>query len=91
MSRLCDGSRRRKSNPPQIESDDRGEPILSARIAADMSVEERPALEILRSDTPLFAEYVESRRNRPEEFFYHRPNYADICAIAIPVRHVAGE
>ena len=81
----------RRVAPPQIESDDRGEPILSARIAADMSVEERPALEILRSDTPLFAEYVESRRNRPEEFFYHRPNYADICAIAIPVRHVAGE
>ncbi len=81
----------RRVSPPESESDDRGEAIQSVRVAADMSDDERPELEILRTDTPLFAEYVESRRNRPEEFFYHRPDHVDICALVIPVRPVTDE
>lgn len=79
----------RRVAPPASPDDDLGETILSARIAANMPAGERPALEILRSETPLFAEYVESRRNRPEDFFYFRPDHVDICALSVPVRAVS--
>ncbi len=81
----------RRVVPPQSPGDDLGETIISMRVAADLPEGERPHLEIMRSDTPAFAEYVESRRNRPEEFFYYRPNHVDICAIQIPVRPAAAE
>ncbi len=79
----------RRVSPPETPNDDLGETILSVRIAADMPEAERPALEIMRTSTATFAEYVESRRNRPEEFFYYRPNHADICAVNVPVRSAA--
>ncbi|GJL93082.1 peptidylprolyl isomerase [Hyphococcus sp.] len=79
----------RRVSPPESPEDDRGEMIKSTKVAADLPEGERPELEILRTDTPLFAEYVESRRNRPEEFFYFRPDHVDICALPIPVRPVS--
>jgi peptidylprolyl isomerase len=81
----------RRVAPPQSPDDDLGEAIVSVRVAADLPENERPALEIMRSETPLFAEYVESRRNRPEAFFYFRPDLTDICAVTVPVRAVAAE
>jgi len=77
--------------PPESEGDDRGEEIISMRVAADLPEGERPALEIMRSDTPTFGAYVEARRNRPEEFFYFRPDHVDVCALSIPVRAIASD
>ncbi|WP_428410140.1 peptidylprolyl isomerase [Hyphococcus sp.] len=79
----------RRVAPPETEEDDRGEEIISMHVAADLPEEERPRLEILRTDTETFADLVESRRNRPEDFFYYRPGHVDICAMSIPVRPVA--
>lgn len=79
----------RRVAPAQSEDDDLGETILSVRVGADLPEAERANLEILRSGTETFNAYVESRRNRPEEFFYHRPDYIDICQLAVPVRAVA--
>lgn len=76
----------RRVEPPQSRGDDLGETILAMRIGSDLPEEERLDLEILASGTAIFAEYVESRRNRPGEFFVHRPNYLDICQMATPVR-----
>lgn len=81
----------RRVAPAQSAEDDLGETILSMRVAADLAEDERPAFEIMRSETATFAEYVESRRNRPEEFFYYRPDHVDICAVSIPVRPVEAE
>ncbi len=81
----------RRVAPAQTPEDDTGETILSMRVAADLPEGERPALEIMRSDTQTFTEYVESRSNRPEEFFYFRPDHVDVCAIAIPVRAITTE
>lgn len=77
------------NNPPQSEDDDLGAAILAMRIAADVPEAERTQLEILDSARPVFADYIESRRNRAGEFFYYRPDYADVCQIPIPVRPVA--
>ncbi|MFC2954194.1 peptidylprolyl isomerase [Marinicaulis aureus] len=83
--------RLRRVAPPESEDDDRGEEIISIRVAADLPEDEQPALEIMRSDTPTFADYVEARRNRPEEFFYFRPDHVDVCALSIPVRAIASD
>ena len=63
--------------------------IESARIAADVPESERTALEVLRTDTPLFTKYVESRRNRRDEWYLVPAGHIDVCNIAIPVRDAA--
>ncbi|PQA87119.1 peptidylprolyl isomerase [Hyphococcus luteus] len=75
----------------ETPGDDVSETILSMRVAADLAEDKRPALEILRTDTATFAAYAESRRNRPEDFFYYRPDHVDVCALTIPVREIAAE
>ena len=63
-------------------------PVLlrSIRVAADLPQAERPNLEVLRTDTPTFAALVESRRNRPEEFFRFKAARIDLCNVPLPVR-----
>jgi peptidylprolyl isomerase len=63
-------------------------PIKSIRIAADVPPAERTPLEVLRTDTPLWTRYVESRRNRREDWFLTPANHIDVCNITIPVRDV---
>ncbi len=79
----------RRVLPPQSEEDDIGETILSMRIGADLHEDKQAKLEILDSRSPTFAAYAASRRNRPEAFFYHRPDYIDICQFAVPVREAS--
>ena len=61
-------------------------PIKSIRIAADVPESERTAIEVLRTDTPLFARYVESRRNRRDGWYVVPAGHTDVCNINIPVR-----
>jgi peptidylprolyl isomerase len=61
-------------------------PIKSIRLAADVPVSERSNLEVIRTDTPTFAKLVESRRNRPEEFFKVPSGRIDLCNVPIAVR-----
>ncbi len=61
-------------------------PIKSIRLAADLPAKERSAIEVLRTDTPLFARYVESRRNRRDAWYLRPAAHTDICNLAIPVR-----
>ena len=61
-------------------------PIRSVRLAADVPAAERVSLETLRTDTPTFAAYVESRRNRREPWYVTPVGHADVCAIKVPVR-----
>jgi peptidylprolyl isomerase len=61
-------------------------PIKSVRVAADVPVAERTALEVLRTDTPTFLAYVEARRNRHEEWFKVPAGHVDVCNVPIPVR-----
>lgn len=81
----------RRVSPPESENDDLGDTIIAMRVAADVPEVERNDLEILDSSSVTFADYVEARRNRPEEFFYYRPDHVDICALNVPVRPVAAE
>jgi peptidylprolyl isomerase len=62
--------------------------IASIKLASDVPVAERTALQVLRSDTPLFAELVEARRNRHDEWTRRQAGYIDVCSINVPVRIV---
>jgi peptidylprolyl isomerase len=62
--------------------------IKSIRLAADVPAAERTPLEVIRTDTPTFAAIVESRRNRPEEFFKTPAGKIDLCNVPIAVREV---
>jgi peptidylprolyl isomerase len=61
-------------------------PIQSVRLLSELPPKDRPAIHVLRTDTPEWAAYVESRRNRPESWFVHRSNAVDMCNLTVPVR-----
>jgi peptidylprolyl isomerase len=61
-------------------------PIKSIRVAADVAVSERSDLEVIRTDTATFSALVESRRNRPEDFFKLQAGRIDLCNVPIAVR-----
>lgn len=61
-------------------------PIKSIRVASNLPVPERVNLEVLRTDTPLFEELVEARRNRREEWFHYQAGKIELCSVPIPVR-----
>ncbi len=70
------------------EKSEQRTPIRSIRLAADLPPAERTAIEVLRTDTPLWSRFVESRRNRREEWFLTPANHIDVCNITIPTRDV---
>jgi peptidylprolyl isomerase len=61
-------------------------PIKSIKVAADVPPSERSNLEVIRTDTPTFAALIESRRNRPEDFFKVPAGRIDLCNVPIAVR-----
>ena len=71
-----------------IQSADDYNPIISIRVAADLPVSERPALEVMRTDTNAFQQLILARANRPEDWFYERPGYVDVCGVPVPVREL---
>lgn len=60
--------------------------IKSVRVAGDLPESQRTELEELRTDTPTFTSYVETRRNRHEEWFKVPAGRVDVCNVALPVR-----
>ena len=60
--------------------------IKSFKLAADVPEAQRTPLEELRTDTPTFAEYIDARRNRHEEWFKVPAGHVDVCNVPIPVR-----
>jgi peptidylprolyl isomerase len=64
-------------------------PIKSARLLADMPEKERPALEIMKTDSAAFKEILESRRHATNKWFVHSPEFTDVCHVTVPVRVIA--
>jgi peptidylprolyl isomerase len=63
-------------------------PIRSLRLASEVPAGERTNLEVLRDDTQTFTRFVESRRNRRDEWYVKPAGHIDVCNIAVPVRDV---
>ncbi|MGH8080819.1 MAG: peptidylprolyl isomerase [Lysobacter sp.] len=64
-------------------------PIRAIRLAADVPKAERANLEVLKTDTPLFADLVESRRNRQDDFYKRPAGHINLCNVPLPVREQA--
>jgi peptidylprolyl isomerase len=61
-------------------------PISQIRLAADVPAAERANLEVMKTDTPTFADLIESRRNRQDEWYKVPAGRIDVCNIPVPVR-----
>jgi peptidylprolyl isomerase len=60
--------------------------IRSIRLASDVPAAGRTEVELLRTDSPLFAELVEARRNRRDAFYKVQAGHIDLCNVPLPVR-----
>jgi peptidylprolyl isomerase len=63
-------------------------PIESLHLATEVPEAERTDLEVLRDDRPVFAQFVEARRNRKDGWYIHPAGHIDVCNISVPVRSV---
>lgn len=63
-------------------------PITAIHLASDVPPEQREAIEVLRSDSPQFAEMIENRRNRQDGWYVHKAGHIDICNIGPIVRGI---
>jgi peptidylprolyl isomerase len=61
-------------------------PIREMRVAADVPVEKRTKLELLRTDTQTFTDLIEARRNRQDEWYKYKAGRIDVCNVPLPVR-----
>ena len=63
-------------------------PIHRVRVAADVPVAERTELEVIRTETPLFASLVEALRNRGGDWYKVPAGHIELCNVPIAVRPV---
>jgi peptidylprolyl isomerase len=61
-------------------------PIKSIMLASDVPDPRRVPLQVLRTDTPLFASVVEARRNRRDDWYKVPAGHIDVCNVPLPVR-----
>ncbi|MEO0549104.1 MAG: peptidylprolyl isomerase [Pseudomonadota bacterium] len=72
-----------------IQAPDQGDLIISMQIAADLPAADRPAYQVMISDTAAFEEAKTAKRVREEDFFYRKPpEVLDICSFEVPVQRV---
>jgi len=64
-------------------------PILSARMGSDLAPEERLQMELLRTDSDSFRDYVMAYRSRVEEWFVHKAGRVGLCNVRVPTRPIA--
>lgn len=60
--------------------------IESIAVAADLPAAKRVPLEVLRTDTPTFSQYVQALRNRRGPWFKVPAGRVGVCEVPIPVR-----
>lgn len=61
-------------------------PIARIRVAADIPAGERPAYQVLRTDSAAFADFVKGRANRGAGFFIRPAGGVDLCNALVPTR-----
>lgn len=64
--------------------------IARVRLASDVPAAERPAFEVMKSDSLAFSQFVTGRANRGGEFFQRPAGGVDVCNAAVPVRKIGG-
>lgn len=65
--------------------------ILSVRLASELPAAERPAFEVMDSNSKWFGDYARLRANRNDDFFKVGHGGVDICSLPVPVRRKAAK
>lgn len=60
--------------------------FVSAKIASDIPIAERPNYQALRTTTPVFENWLHARANRGGPFFIRAAQSVDICNAQVPIR-----
>jgi len=72
-----------------IQAPDKGDTILSIRMAADLPAATRPIYRVMDTNTEAFEAAKTEKRVRDEAFFYRKPpEVLDICGFEVPVEKV---
>lgn len=72
-----------------IQAPDKGETIISIRMAADLPEATRPVYRVMDTNTKAFEAAKTAKRVRDEAFFYRKPpEVLDICGFEVPVEKV---
>jgi peptidylprolyl isomerase len=61
-------------------------PIRSVRLASEVPVAERTALQVMLTGTHSFRDATEARRNRVDDFYKRPAGHIDLCNVPIPTR-----
>lgn len=64
-------------------------PIRTLRLASEVPVAERTALEVLRTESASFAALLGARRNRQDDWMRVPPRHVEICNVPVPVGDAA--
>lgn len=60
--------------------------IRSVRLGAQLPPGERSTLQVLRTDSPSFRDWIAARRNRSGEWWVHDSGRVDVCNVTVPTR-----
>ena len=60
--------------------------IVSARMLDELPAEQRPAVEVLRTESAAYQAWLEARRNRKDDWYLHGAGHIDLCNALPPVR-----
>ncbi len=63
--------------------------IQRARLLADVPPGERPALQVLKTESATWAQLLDARRYRGG-WFVHSPGHIEVCSATVPMRPVPG-
>lgn len=64
--------------------------IQRIRLLADMPAEQRPALQVLKTESATWAQLLDARRYRGG-WFVHNPGHIDVCSASVPTRPVPAQ
>ncbi len=63
-------------------------PISQVRVLSDIAGEDNSAFTVFDTSSEDFKELIESRKNRPSEWFIDKPNHTDVCSVSIPTKRL---
>lgn len=66
-------------------------PVESIRLGTEVPEAHRAEIELLRTDTETFREWIDARRNRREEWFLDPVGKVEVCNVPLPVRDPIAE
>ena len=61
-------------------------PIKSVRLASELPPAQRPAVQVLRTDSATFAALLDAQRHRHDAFYQVSSRKVGLCSIEVPVR-----